>query len=65
MIDWSQPVSVTVDGKRVFVGTLKPDLLVCLLQAARTYDFDRLRWAGLRVRGDVATVVTEANNSSP
>jgi hypothetical protein len=28
---------------------LKPDLHVCLSQAARTLDFDRLRWAGVRV----------------
>jgi predicted esterase len=50
MIDWSQPVTVKVSGEKVFDGRLTPDLLVCLSQAARTYDFDRLRWAGLRYK---------------
>ncbi len=49
MIDWDQPVTLLVDGRKVWQGTLEPDLHVCLAQAARTRDFDRLRWAGLRV----------------
>jgi hypothetical protein len=49
MVDWAKPVTVEVSGRRVFTGVLKPDLLVCLSQAARTLDFDRLRWAGVRV----------------
>ncbi len=50
MIDWEQPVTLLVGGKKVFEDRLKPDLFVCLSQVARTGDFDRLRWAGLRVR---------------
>jgi pimeloyl-ACP methyl ester carboxylesterase len=49
MVDWSRPVTVEVGGRKGFSGMLKPDLLVCLSQAARTLDFDRLRWAGIRV----------------
>lgn len=59
MIDWDQPVVLVVGGKKEFEGTLRPDLLVCLIQAERTRDFERLRWAGLRVRtGRRAEVVT-------
>jgi pimeloyl-ACP methyl ester carboxylesterase len=47
MIDWRQPVIVKAGGRQVFAGTLAPDLLVCLSQAARTLDFDRLRWASV------------------
>jgi hypothetical protein len=42
-------VTVELAGRRVFSGILRPDLAVCLSQAARTLDFDRLRWAGLRI----------------
>jgi pimeloyl-ACP methyl ester carboxylesterase len=51
MVDWAKPVTVTVGGRKVFSGVLKPDLGVCLAQAARTFDFERLRWAGIRVDG--------------
>ena len=46
------PVQVSVDGAVVHDATLMPDLGVCLAQAKRTRDFDRLRWAGLRIDGD-------------
>jgi len=49
MVDWTKPVTVELAGKKAFSGLLKPDLLVCLSQAARSLDFDRLRWAGVRV----------------
>jgi hypothetical protein len=49
MIDWDRPVTLDLDGRRVFAGALRPDLALCLAQAARTFDLDRLRWAGLRV----------------
>jgi len=49
MVDWGAPVVVEVAGQKVFEAPLEPDLLVCLEEAARTYDFDRLRWAGVRV----------------
>jgi len=51
MVDWAKPVTVELAGRKVFAGTLRPDLLLCLSQAARTFDFDRLRWAGVRVDG--------------
>ena len=50
MIDWTQDVAVHVSGRKRYEGKLEPDLFVCLAQAARTYDFDRLRWAGLRFK---------------
>ena len=57
MIDWEQPVIVFRDGRKVADQKMEPDLLVCLTQARRTYDFDRLRWAGLELgpgrRGNV------------
>lgn len=59
MIDWTQPLTVNVSGRQVFEGVLEPDLFVCLTQAARTRDFERLRWAGLRCRpGQKAEVET-------
>lgn len=59
MIDWEQPVIVLQDGRKVADQKIQPDLLVCLTQARRTYDFDRLRWAGFDIRsGRRAKVVT-------
>jgi ribonucleotide reductase alpha subunit len=51
MIDWEQPVILVMSGRPAFEGRLEPELYVALSQAARTWDFDRLRWAGLRFRG--------------
>lgn len=48
MIDWNQPVEVRVGSNRIHNGPLRRDLGVALAQAARTRDFERLRWAGLR-----------------
>lgn len=61
MIDWSRPVTLDLGGRRVFSGTLQPDLALCLAQAARTFDLDRLRWAGLRLdhHGHVEPVTAE------
>ena len=55
MLDWSRPVTLTVSGRQAFEGTLTPDLFVCLAQAQRTYDFERLRWAGLRFKSGSRT----------
>ena len=52
LIDWSKPIRVTANNKEVFQGEAKRDLYLCLTEAARTYDFDRLRWAGLRLSKD-------------
>ncbi len=61
MIDWSAPVAVTINGRKDFEGLLRPDLLVCLNEAARTRDLDRLRWAGLRVRTGRRSVVVDGD----
>ncbi|RMF72943.1 MAG: hypothetical protein D6744_16255 [Planctomycetota bacterium] len=59
MVDWEQPVTLIAGGREVFGQRVAPSLHVCLTQARRTYDFDRLRWAGLRYRsGGRAKLVT-------
>jgi pimeloyl-ACP methyl ester carboxylesterase len=65
MIDWDQPVVLDVNGRKAFDGKLAPDLLVCLTQAARTYDFDRLRWAGLRFKSGSRTKVVTGDTPFP
>lgn len=57
MIDWSKPVTIRMSGKAVFEGVLQPDLDVCLSEAARSFDFQRLRWAGVRVKRGKAEVI--------
>ncbi len=57
MIDWNAPVTVKISGHEQFSGRLEPSLYVCLSQAARTYDLNRLRWAGLRFRSGSKTRV--------
>ncbi len=58
-LDWTRPVTIVRDGRTVFEGLLRPDLRVCLEEAARRHDLVRLRWAGLRVAADgMATRVT-------
>ena len=59
MIDWNEEVRVVVDDAEVFKGRIKPDLHVCRTRAKRTYDFDRLRWAGLILKNaESAELVT-------
>ena len=65
MIDWNQPVSLKVNGRQASEGTLTPDLFVCLTQAARTYDFNRLRWAGLRFKSGSKTRIVTADTPFP
>lgn len=65
MVDWDQPVEVRVGGERVFEGRLEPDLLLCLTEAARTWDFDRLRWSGLRFESGRKTTVVTARTPIP
>ncbi|MBC8107584.1 MAG: hypothetical protein H7Z14_13415 [Anaerolineae bacterium] len=52
MIDWTKPIRVTANGKVVFEGPIERDVRVALSQAARTRDFERLRWAGLKISKD-------------
>lgn len=49
-IDYDKPVELVLGGRTVFHDTLSPSLYLCLTQARRTYDFERLRWAGLHYR---------------
>lgn len=66
MIDWSQPVTIDASGQVDFKGKLEPNLLVCLTQAARTRDFERLRWAGVRIQsGKAALVLTGDESEAP
>lgn len=50
MVDWARPLLLKVSARKSFEGPVSPDLFICLAQARRTYDFDRLRWAGLKYR---------------
>ncbi len=67
MIDWSSPVTVEYAGRTVFSGVVVPDTAVALTQAVRTMDFDRLRWAGIRIDATDGTahVVTSADVFPP
>jgi len=60
-IDWKRPVAIEVDGARVFEGMIDRDLGVCLARAAATWDFDSLRWAGVRVdaNGRASVITTD------
>ncbi len=60
MVDWSKPVVFDCGDKKKPELTLTPDLYVCLSQAARTWDFDRLRWAGVRLQHGEKPVVLSA-----
>lgn len=51
LVDWSQPVKINHMGKIVFDDPVAPDVELCLSQALRTWDFDRLRWLGVIVSG--------------
>jgi len=59
LIDFDQPVTIVTNGRKILDERVEPDLAVCLSQAARTFDFDRLRWAGVRYKsGSRARPVT-------
>lgn len=58
MIDWTQPIVLSVNGEKAFEGRVEPNLSLCLERAKQTYDFERLVWAGLRFKsGQKATVI--------
>jgi hypothetical protein len=65
MVDWESPVAIEVDGRQVFEGLLRPDLGVCLAQAARDFDFARLRWAGVRVDARSAAAPVTLHTAFP
>ena len=58
-------MQVSVDGVVVHDAILTPDLGVCLAQAKRTGDFDRLRWAGLRIDGDGTAIPVRGETDFP
>jgi hypothetical protein len=49
LIDLARPIEIELNGKKVFAGKVDPNLAVALDQAALTRDFERLRWAGVRI----------------
>ena len=66
MVDWDQPITLNVNGRKVYEGPIQPDLFVCLSQAARTYDFDRLYWAGLYFKsGSKVRIITGRTSFPP
>jgi hypothetical protein len=62
MVDWAKPITVVANGREAFAGKVAPDLAVCLAQAARTLDFDRLRWAGVKVARDGRAALVTAED---
>jgi hypothetical protein len=59
LIDWTRPLIVDTGDRKTYELTVTPHLGVCLAEAARSWDFDRLRWAGIRVKsGAKPTLVT-------
>jgi predicted esterase len=65
MIAWDEPITLKVSGRKLFDGSIDASLYVCLSQAARIYDFDRLRWAGIRVRGTSRGRIVDADTEFP
>ena len=58
LIEFDAPVVIVWNGSTVFAGSIEPDPGVALVQAERTRDFSRLRWAGIRITDGAAHVVT-------
>jgi predicted esterase len=65
MVDWSKPIKIVANGREVFEGTIAPNLGVCLTQAARTLDFDRLRWAGILIAKDGRATLVRPEHRFP
>ena len=51
MVEFGEFVRIVHNGKTVYEGMIERDVNVALVQAERTGDFDRLRWAGVRISG--------------
>jgi hypothetical protein len=65
-IDWDRPLTLEVDGKVAFSGKVTRDPAVALARAAATMDFERLRFAGIRVSAaGEATVLTADSLPAP
>lgn len=65
LVDLGRPLTLKVNRIKVFEGEVEPDLGVCLAQAARDWDFDRLRCAGLRVTDGRAAPVRADDELPP
>jgi dienelactone hydrolase len=65
MIDFDKPIRVIVNDKVLFDGRIDRNLGVYLNETRRTLDFDRLRWAGLRVHSGTATPLTAEDDLPP
>ncbi|MGE3182920.1 MAG: alpha/beta hydrolase-fold protein [Phycisphaerae bacterium] len=65
LIDWDHPVAIRVSGREYFEGMLTRDLDLCLMQARRTRDFDRLRWSGVIFRSGKRPEVIQAQTEFP
>jgi dienelactone hydrolase len=61
-IDWGRPVTIEVDGQVTFSGRLTPDPTLALARAAASMDFDRLRFAGIRVSASGEATVLKAGS---
>jgi hypothetical protein len=57
LVDFDHPIVVVWNGTVVFDGFVERDLAVALVQAERTRDFSRLRWAGIRIVDGAAHVI--------
>lgn len=49
LLDIDQPIVVNDGGVKVYEGMLRPSLMLAMMYAYETYDFDSLRWAGVHV----------------
>lgn len=65
LIDLGQPVEIELAGKTVFSGKVEPNLAVALGQAVRTRDFQRLRWAGVRIDAAGNAKIVDATTVFP
>lgn len=65
LLDLGQPIEIELNGKPVFAGKVAPSLGVALAQADRTRDFERLRWAGIRIDADGKASIVDAATAFP
>jgi predicted esterase len=65
LADFDRPITVIWNGAVVFDGIVDQDLAVALVQADRTRDHSRLRWAGIRIVDGVAHIVDVQDTFPP
>ena len=64
-VDWNLPVKIIRDNKTVFEGKLERDLGVALHHVAIGGDFERLRWAGIRIDASGKAEVVKIKEAAP